>query len=704
MGSLKKTNKMPSIPSGNEALSFSIAEYYLRQIRPRGPVDRPMLVRLTYSLGKDSTNKRSVLLSTLDRRLINDKQKQQQWAYLVEETNQQSAGNFRQDKFLVNRIKNNPDQFSGLGIAIHHFGPVPVLMTGHTYTCELHGEIIEAEVALYYNRPGDVNKHFRGFFANNIVFLQSLDGDYGIIMQRYFEDVAKIFNAIAIRSGLEQAFAWAKLAEDFIGQSIQSKLRESVPDIDSWKRYLPIAENDILDERSVRCLIYENHRDDIFGGQYFRNTSMFFLNELYSHLGLESRSEEYLGRFKTIEDEYDLRNGKGAAVGLMAVDFNLNQLKEIRNQYLLDSFEWLNSQSYSTVWLQAVLVFVRFLLNLKRNQVDAAKGRIFISFNHRVPVSEQLKKQIEKYYEDKNANTIEVLTVEDLPADTHFIDVIQPRIWQCDRMLTIVPEKPNKIGGDPESGSYEWLIKEAEYAVFLGKTVTFLMERGYDKEYWESLMNNKDIGYLSPELGNLEERMHKLKQEFTKRIFIEFTTLGNTAGDRWEDLNAQMRETLDHNAIRASALRHNDMMKGFLMQFTRDNLLTIQSLYKHVLKEDIFKSNEADNFLYMDYGRDSSLPFGTKSECRKAFENTRAQIKARLLVIRGQRLALIEEVHKPPQATPGSTNNEEPIRRGNRYLFCLRKILRTLQPEISEDRLKNWGDTLLRDVLREKGI
>ncbi|MVM35394.1 hypothetical protein GO755_35565 [Spirosoma sp. HMF4905] len=675
-------------------------ESYDRKIRLPGLAEHYVYAKLTYTISPHSSSKRQILLVPYNRKWLSP-ELFTPWETLLKETNLQPGGNFAQDKFLVNRIRTSPHQFPQLGVAIHHFGPVPVLMTGYTIPQKLHGETIQAQVALYNNRPGDAYQQFRGMFPTTLFFLQSLTGDYDIIMQRYFEDVAHLLADIAITSSLSDAFAWGKQAEDTIGQSIQSKLRESVPTITDWaafdKRFQGIA----ADEVTARCLLFQEHDNNIFEAQYFRNTALYFLNELYRHLGLESRSDEYLARFPKLASEYDALLGQGTAAQLIEYNADLHQLQQIRVQYLNDDFDGLRHQHSSIVWLQGLITFGTFLLNLNRNGVEPTKGRVFISFNYGVSVSEHLKEQIKSYYRHHHPADIEVLTVEGLRADTYFRDVIQPRIWQCDRMLVIVPRRSSKLGQE-QGGSYEWLIKEAEYAIFLGKSVTFLLERGYDRSHWDQVMRDEHLDLLSPQEGDKLSRLRKLEHEFNTRVFVEFSVSGDTPFDQWEDLNAQMQDMLEHNTVRATALRHHNMAKGFLSQFTKNNLLTIQCLYsllsagQPLLSEgQHFTKDEAVDLLYSNFGRSSHLPFHTKGDCQKVFVNTWNQVKERSFTVGSRSFTVLEPV----------TREGQPITDGSRhshYMLSLEKLLRALQPSISKERLETWAQNLLKEVLQDK--
>jgi hypothetical protein len=668
-------------------------EYYNRKIRIPGLADHFVYAKLTYAISPHPSTKRQILLVSYNRKWLTN-ELALNWETLVKETYQQQGGNFTQDKFLVNRIRRTPHQFPQLGVAIHHFGPVPVLMTGRTIPQELHGEIIEAEVALYNNRPGDTYQQFRGMFPSNLFFLQSLTGDYDLIMQRYFEDVSQTLAAIAIKSSLPQAFTWGKQAEDFIGQSIQSKLRESVPNTTDWAAFDKDVQGVATDEVTARCLLFWEHDNDIFEAQYFRNTALYFINELYRHLGLESRSNEYLARFPKMASEYDALLGQGAAAQLVENNANLRQLQQIRVQYLQDDFEGLRHQHSSVVWMQGLITFGTFLLNLNRNQVEPTKGRVFISFNYGVPVSEHLKRQIKSYYQHYHIMDIEVLTVEGLPADTYFRDVIQPRIWQCDRMLVIVPKRPAKLADD-QGDNYEWLAKEAEYAIFLGKTVTFLVERGYDKIYWEKVLGDEDTNLLSPHEGDKVSRLQKLVHEFGTRVFVEFSPSGDDPFDKWEDLNAQMRDALEHNAVQAIALRHHNMAKGFLSQFTTNSLLTIQHLYSLLSAGRYFTKDEAVDLLYDNFGRRSDLPFHTKGDIQRVFVNTWNQVKERSFTAGNHSFTLLEPVSKDGKPITYGTRHKH-------YILSVEKLLRALQPSLSTERLQGWAKNLLNEVLQEK--
>ncbi|MDN5217358.1 hypothetical protein QQ020_35115 [Fulvivirgaceae bacterium BMA12] len=661
------------------------AEYYRRKILiPQKSGTLKSL--LTYALDPKPSTKRSLLLAPFHPDFLSNALRTN-WNELVKFSEDQIAGNFYLDKYLVSLIRSKPDRFPKLGVAVHHFGPVPVLYTGISYQVELHGETTEAEVVLYHNRINKNGDQYRGMFPADQYLLESLTGTFGIVMQRYFEDVAQIFRAICRQASLPEAFEWAKLAEDFIGKSIQSKLRKVIPHHNEWSSWKSNKHNGFDQAQKVRCHLYEQSETDIYLAQYFRLTTLYFLNELYKHLGLESRSKDYLDKIEESYKNYDKLNGAGAAKELVDNYGDIELLRHARKYYHNNELDKLKNLRPESVWMECIVEFAIFLLNLNHNKIPSIKGRIFISYNHGVSASEHLKKQFEHYFAEHYTNEIEILTVENLHPDANIYETIQTLIWQADRTIIIVPKDPTKPGAI--AGNYQWLAREAEHAFLLSQKINYFLEDGYNEEQFLSAMTDEKMEFLAPDaITRDQNRTAALLQDFKNRPRIKFTLRHQKPAPHWEDLGKNLQDALSHAAEHAIEARHHNMIKGFLQQFPEDTLIVLYCLAK------IGGSRTKVEFvgeLFRRFGNEKDLPFTSKQRCTRAFENAWSNTKARHIGIINRRLTvmLIQ-------------------RDGQRHVYSLniKWILRALQPSISKEKLEQWMARLFNEVLpeRAKGI
>ena len=121
---------------------------------------------------------------------------------------------------------------------------------------------------------------------------------------------------------------------------------------------------------------------------------LYFLNELYRMIGVKSRSDSYLGGFGAIRDEFNALLGK---------DYVKNALRELPLVAVLsralrayrdgdnDTLKEINVDG-ETLWVRRFVQFTRFVASINREQLPPTTGRIFISYQHDVPVTEVLLK------------------------------------------------------------------------------------------------------------------------------------------------------------------------------------------------------------------------------------------------------------------------------------------------------------------------
>lgn len=660
------------------------AKYFIRQI-PKPGSRNTVTAHLTYSVDNRTLDERAILLASYHKSFVSDDLRNA-WKELVNETEKRSSGNFYQDKHFVSVIKSNPGKYRNLGIAVHHFGPVPIMYTGIFHKVELHDQIVDAEVVLYYNRTNSKGDLFKGMFPTDFVLLESLKDDFSKVMLRYMEDVSQILRAISRQADLASTFEWAKLAEDFTGRSIQSKLKRAVPKLVAWRNWKAENYQSLTPLEHVTCELYDQEHDEIYLAQYFRFTVLYFLNELYSHIGLESKSKDYLKNIDSNRVEYDSLKGQGASAHLEGNFGILKTLSQIRKLYQEDELDRLEDVVTQDTWIDCIKYFAVFLLYLNRLKVSPIKGRLFLSYTHNSRVPELVKRQIESYFQFHHTNEIEVLKGEKLDFDDKIRDSIQSLIWSADRTIVIVPKDMTKLGREAR-GTYEWLAIEAEHALLLRQKVNYFIEEGFDKEAFEKELKKENLARLVPmalAYPRGADRAEALFKDFKRRKQVMFSMSGKRDDNHWANLDSNLREALDHNYERAVKFRHNNLVKGYLHMFSEDNLILlkcISTLGKNRTKKEFVKA------LKRKYSDEKGLPFKSEKSCERIFTAAWDNFRNRSLVILGEKHALMRK---------------DIIGKSHQYSSNLKRILKALQPNLKKEEIENWMEKLFDQVLPDK--
>lgn len=631
---------------------------------------------LTYELPAAS-NDRTILLVNASRTFITDEHRTE-YDRLVERI-KESVGRFAGAKNIVNRLAEN--EFANLPnvrIAVHKYGPVPVFLLPQKYTIPHLGEDVDVQIGVYPNvKTGGTSRRRVNlklpFLSTKSEFVRSLEIGLGVMFRRYLEDVGEGMYDIKHHLSLAGIFDRAKDIESILGESIKTKLNVLTPSVQSFK--LPQT----TDERAVKEL-FEAETSWIFTARYARQFALYFLNELYRIIGLESRGEYYLNGFKDIQNEFDSLLGNGymrSAREQLPLVATLSRCLRAYNDRDYDTLREINVTE-EPLWVRRFVQFARFIARLNDESLAPTVGRIFVSFHHDVPVTEVLLGQIDDYVKAEFPNRLEILSVRESGAGVKFKSPIRARIWLSDTVSEIVPKDTQTISNG-KAKDYLWIAREAEYGLLLGKRVIYLVEKGVDEsKILADLQKREPNDGLIPRTARVPDWLQrKLIESFTDYTRANFTV--NTTQVGQEHLDPMVREVIHLEAEKAIEKRHRDILVGFHKQFpgwARRTLKHIQETVPYPAKASKPALARKLAARYRDYADEGSA--------KKAIAKVWDLAKQRALLIGDKRMPLVRLLD------------------GQRYTGNLREILRVLRPDLNNEAVQAWETQILRAVSRDE--
>lgn len=660
------TSKFQVIPPSKEENRYY---YRLRS----GDIDYSAY--LTYELPAASDD-RTILLVNASRAFITDEYRPE-YDRLVERI-KESVGRFAGAKTIVNRLAEK--EFANLPnvrIAVHKYGPVPVFLLPQTYTIPHLGEDISVQIGVYPNvKSGGASKRLVNlklpFLSTKSEFVRSLEIGLGVMFRRYLEDVGEGMYDIKHHLSLAGIFDRAKDIEAILAESIKTKLNVLTPSVQSFKS------PQTTDERSVKEL-FEAENNWIFTARYARQFALYFLNELYRIIGLESRGDYYLSGFKNIQNEFDSLLGPGymrSAREHLPLVATLSKCLRAYNDRDYETVREINVTE-DPLWVRRFVQFARFIATLNEERLAPTVGRIFVSFHHDVPATEVLLGQIDDYIKTKFSHRLEILSVRESAAGVKFKSPIRARIWLSDTVSEIVPKDTQTIS-DGKVKDYLWIAREAEYGLLLGKRVIYFVEKGVDEsKILADLQKREPYDGLIPSTARVPEWLQKkLIESFTDYTRANFTVTTTQVGQ--EHLDPMVRDVIHLEAEKAIEKRHRDILVGFHKQFpewARKTLKHIQETVPYPAKASKPALARKLAARYRDYADEGSA--------KKAIAKVWDLAKQRALLIGDKRMPLIRLLD------------------GQRYSGNLREILRTLRPDLNSEDIKAWEARILSAVNRD---
>lgn len=631
---------------------------------------------LTYELPRNSDHRTILLVNASHPFIASENQAEyDRLIQRISESIQRIAG----AKNIVNRLAEG--EFANLPnvrIAIHKYGPVPVYVLPQKFGIQHFGDDIEVQIGVYPHlkslKSGSQISLLLPFLTTKAEFVRSLGIGLGPLFQRYLEDVGEAMYDIKHHLSLPGIFDRAKEIEAILAESIKTKLDSVMPTKLTFEH--PQSE----DEKLVKEL-FERESDWIFTARYSRQFALYFLNELYRIIGVESRSTSYLGGFQNIQTEFDALLGNGYVKAWRSELPLVATLSKTIRAY--------NDGDYDTIkeivvhdeplWVQRFVQFARFIAALHDEKLAPMAGRIFISYHHDVPVTEVLMGQIIDYIKSNFPNRVEVLSVKERGAGVKFKSPIRARIWLSDTIGGIVPRETEAISGGRVK-DYVWIAREAEYGLLLGKRVIYLVETGMDEERMlYDLRNGEPSESLIPTNARVPEYLRKeLIDSFTQHTRANFTV--STTDPTKQHLDPNIRDVIHAEAEKAIKRRHRDVLVGFYRQFPEGARRTL----KHIQELVPYPTELPKQALIRKLVAKYRNTYADDKRAEKALTNAWNLAKHRALLINDRPMSLIRLLKK------------------KNYTGNLREILKALRPDLNKAQILTWEKELLRAVVSQE--
>lgn len=635
---------------------------------------------LTYEL-PGNADERSILMFTSSPALIRENPRE--YDGLVD-LMRQTAGRFSRVKNVVNRLAEHEfPNLPNVRIAVHRFGPVPVYLLPGRYEVAHGGEILKVRIGVYPSIRSPARKQKEQplpFLNTKTEFVRSLALGLGTIFTRYLEDVGEAMFDIEHYSGLANVFSRARGIEVTLAESIKTKLQVAVPLPESYRH--PQTEH----EQTVKEL-FEREHNWLFIASYAKQFALYYLNELYRLIGLESRSSEYLEGFGRIQEQFDALLGFGYAKSAREHLSGITTLSRAMRAYIdYDNDKlWEMELEVETKWVRRFVQFLRFVAALNVENRNPTAGRILISSSHRdVPVTRILRTQIIDYLEQHYGDRMEVLNILNGARGVRFTDRITTSIWLSDTVVEMIPKDVGNVS-DGEDQPDLWMAREAAYGMVLGKRIFYLLEQGVDKDRIGAAMKR---GF---EPGGLVRFPARVPQSLPERLIEDFnwSVMPTFAETVWRydpstvdpDLQQFVRSAADYALIK----RHRDILTGLYSMFpehARETLVDIQEVVPY--PKSATKAALARRLHARHRAR-----YRTEKAAAKAIVGAWRLSSARSLLIDGKRMTLMT------------------LHREKRYSGNLQPILKRLRPDFMKDEIQRWEKMVLnvvgsKESLRQK--
>jgi hypothetical protein len=570
-------------------------------------------------------------------------------AFLAELEHDDSLGSVGKAKSFVVRLRTDSavsKRFPHATSVVQKMGPVPGFDTGIGLKVELHGHIVDARVVAVHNptrrsRPGPSSP------VADSWLLESLDNDFlHVVFQRYHEDVAAQLSDIANHANLTRTLQWAKECESIIGQSYQTKLRVIAPNaqsrrlrkgLDEWQQWkLPARHLSPFQLR--RKEFFEKNRDQIFAATYIRNTFLYLINQLYVHVGMSTRRQEYSENFIQIERRYKSYFGNDFVEQVHSSVLEIAALQQYLAAYENRDEDGLYvraPQALSTPWVDRTVEFLRLLHWLREYPLPPHQPRLFISYHFDVSESTTLKGQVEACIKQKLHERLLPLSVSGREDSPRFRECIKYLIWQADGVCPLALTTPKRVGSQ-EVKPPSWLCSEAEHALHLGKGVVFFQEQDMSEEDFLRFITEQPFDFLVPPAGNGErqERIKELANLYRNNTHESYILVSTDPAAN--KLDGRLVDRLEREQRRLQTLRHEGLILGYLSQFslaTRQLLLAIHYIARNPKRMN--KKVLAKALVTRQFRDDDHTETLTQKEVEAAIANTWRQMKGRSLSING---------------------------------------------------------------------
>jgi len=606
---------------------------------------------------------------------FSSKEEELWWKELKRLTHEFKSGNFIQDKLLAFKILKNSESedYSKFSVAVHRYGPVPVLISPIVIKQEINGHEIDCNVAYYYLRPNENRRSKKELIRSNVPLFNTLDNRLSVITRKYIHDITQTFTSIAQESDLKNTLINCGIIEEILGSSISSKISKAFPSKN--KEFLNGFEN------------YKNgtlHRTDKFYEEYFffeRNTYSIIwskyaylfiyilLNDLYELIGISPKKDFNL-RLLELEKEVDQLLGAKSYENLIQNCHELNSLSKMKLKYDTGDTEELEKLDFHEIWLNQLKEFAIFLIQISNFNSNPFTAKYFLSYSH-LADSELVRNKICSILEENTELKLEPIVLN-LDYQQNLNNEIKTRIWLSDSLIGIICKRTKKVGGG--DGNYDWILKESEYAKFLQKDTYFLIEEDISIDHIESKLVGKDLLH---HVDSYDSKKAEFLSEIRNKKYYKYSITGESYSTL--NITGPVDSFLFETGKKLLSKKQKVLIQGLLGKLKNETKIFLACYYRtfgHNFEQsrDIIESELTNKFHARLYRY-----FGTKSKVRGLLNRTEKEATKRSLFYQNENHKIFEQ----------TTNN----------MFKLRivSLFNDFNPQLSRKELLAFTDEILRE-------
>lgn len=607
---------------------------------------------LTYELSPKKLNNRTVLLVQDSGSLVPEEYREE-YNRLSELLFGSATSRFQQVKSLVNQVHEGHPALPHVKVVVHRFGPVPVLLLPDTYSIENLGNELKVQVGIMPNvATGRSRRDTSPPFTNNKQdYLLSLTTGLDVMFKCYFEDVGEGMFDIENYLGLADVFGRARDIEEILGGSINTKLHMVNPSKE-------VLRNPQGAEQLVGVDLFLKEADWLLTATYARQFALYFLNELYRHIGVRDQSVHYFDSLQRIGDDFNIRMGEQFYQEACERIEPLSTLNNALQAYWEQDYERLDEIQSETFWVGRFLGFARFVATLNRFEIPPMAGRIFLSYSHEFALAELISREMARRASVTLSSSVRILNTTEYPISRR---LRKSALWSSDLVVGIIGK--HELESDREGKSESWIATELQQALVLGKRLSLLIEEGQDVRTLFRFA--VDANPLSP-----------VTQPLSKKLIDTLDHIVLPAFSQNLQLNPRFMEVLAKFGDSTLKARHQAILVGFLKQFPAP----VGRVIWQIEKIAPYPKNLAKENLAAHLSKSYPKTYKDTKKAETAIVNAWRAAKSRQLVIDGEAVSLLR------------------LTGDRRYSGNMGYILRRLRPDLDATEIENWKSDVLRSL------
>lgn len=591
-------------------------------------------------------------------------------------------------KSIVNDFVEGRESLEGVRIAVHKFGPVPVLVLDEPVALEVHGRNVEARVAMFPRHertntgPGGQGRLLPFFTSSRVEFRQSMTVAPHLVFQRYFEDVVEDFHDMRRTVKPWDLYRRAKTAEVRLAESVRGKLEILVP-----KERLASDNKEPFKREAWD--VFQKIAGTLFEASVARSIALLLLNDVYQLIGIASRTAHYRAMLDDHRHHFGLLLGPTLTRLLTQNSQTLQYLFDLvrryesanllRHEFVVAGDLIESAKDAPLPWCGELAKFAAFALMGRKLAGPRDAARIFISHHHDVAVSELVRRQVSEHLADLKPRSVIPLAVTDLPEGSPARHVVRSAIWLAHGTIAICPAETRSIRTRQDK-DYKWIAREGEYSLLLKKRVLFGTEQGTDLNAVLTDLKNSQVGYLvrGSKLPTDETRADDLAKHFQDRVRTEFRLPESSSSATQMEMDLKEDVSDFANEVR---VRHAELLlDGYVNQFDPETHRLL--VFVLAFLGPLGKSSRS-----AIVGRIAlELKDGDHAKAQTAFTNMWRQVRDRRLLLGRRGVGILE--------LPDKT----------RYTERLTTVIRVLLPELQLADRKAWRKRWLDRQSAEVGL